>query len=468
MASAVEYYRDPAVRERIAEYCGGTASDPGAFTAEYLVGYGEEVLREGSPEPFVSAPREGFSALLEKGLDIFRSNWDRASTLGVLDVEYVNQDFPGEIYLNPKRCYEALEPTRQAVRMTLERYRIPFLEIMTGQGYHFTTRVARDSSADAELIAIGPIAESLAGKYAHPHPGSRRQRFVSRLHGQSFEGMGRMMEYVAHSVIRLARPQSRIPLVTTDVAVGVGERGREAVSIDLSMYADPLFMRDIRAPFSTHQKHKLQVAKVGADVASTVPVQVCLPTGGLSLERLLEMRRDFTLAARWAADCGSTSIPDGSEGFAHLVEEYRRSRLAEFHRSFYAAEHDPWTSWPRTYDRLDTRRLPPCIAYGLEHPNPHLMKPTNIQSLTRTLMGAGWHPRHIAGLVRSKYERDHGWEGGWAKYDASTRADFYVRLFAAQVAVGLDLLLDHNCISHQQKGYCVKPWCGFSLGEFRP
>lgn len=179
------------------------------------------------------------------------------------------------------------------------------------------------------------------------------------------------------------------------------------------------------------------------------------------------MRRHFRWAAEWAETCGSMSVPISNTGFLNVINEYRRSRLHEFHRHFDATEHDHWTDWHRTYDRFDLRILPPCVSFALQTPNPHLLKPTNIQSLTRTLMHLGWHPKHIAGLVRSKFERNHGWEGGWSKYDAAMRADFYVRLFAAQLWAGLDQNVDHNCVSHAEKGYCLRPWCGYSLGDYR-
>jgi len=41
MLTLQEYYQDPEVRERIAEYCGGTAREPELCTAEYIVGYGK-------------------------------------------------------------------------------------------------------------------------------------------------------------------------------------------------------------------------------------------------------------------------------------------------------------------------------------------------------------------------------------------------------------------------------------------
>jgi hypothetical protein len=57
-------------------------------------------------------------------------------------------------------------------------------------------------------------------------------------------------------------------------------------------------------------------------------------------------------------------------------------------------------------------------------------------SLLIDLRRKGWHPRSIAGLIRSKFERDHGWGDYWYRYDAAARADFYVRVLG-----GEDLLL---------------------------
>jgi hypothetical protein len=59
-----------------------------------------------------------------------------------------------------------------------------------------------------------------------------------------------------------------------------------------------------------------------------------------------------------------------------------------------------------------------------------------LKHLTHVMRAKGWHPRHIAGLVRSKYERDHGWGRQWYVYDAATRSDFYIRLFAGLMERG--------------------------------
>jgi len=34
------------------------------------------------------------------------------------------------------------------------------------------------------------------------------------------------------------------------------------------------------------------------------------------------------------------------------------------------------------------------------------------------------------------------------------------------MAAGVDRLLDHNCVSHLEKGFCWQPNCGYSLGMY--
>jgi hypothetical protein len=144
-----------------------------------------------------------------------------------------------------------------------------------------------------------------------------------------------------------------------------------------------------------------------------------------------------------------------------------RSRLAKYHEFFYSSEHDPPEVWPHTYDRTPLEALPPCARRILEEPNEWLLKPAGIQHVVRVLLAVGWHPRHIAGLIRSKYERDFGWGRLWYTYDAATRADFYVRLFSGLCSVGPDTLVDLNCRSTQEKGYCPAGFCDENLEHFR-
>ena len=73
-----EYYRSPAVRARIGEYCGGEGDRPETFTCWNLAGYGGRARREeadGGPTPLPNADLE---QLFDEGADVCRSlDWSR-------------------------------------------------------------------------------------------------------------------------------------------------------------------------------------------------------------------------------------------------------------------------------------------------------------------------------------------------------------------------------------------------------
>lgn len=52
-----------------------------------------------------------------------------------------------------------------------------------------------------------------------------------------------------------------------------------------------------------------------------------------------------------------------------------------------------------------------------------------------------------------------------------TPSEYYrdpeVRERIAEYCGGTDTLDDFNCVAQQEKGYCVHPYCGFSLKDYR-
>jgi hypothetical protein len=498
MHDGTKYYRNSHVIRRMLEYCGVSAESTAEFelgkghkdlrrskalrklteamTTEYLVGWGARLMQERG-RAFESVYNDGFGWLLHMGLDLFRSIWDGKSLLGVLDVEYVSKRYAGHVYLDQVGTFWKLEPFYRCLMVLFRRYGIDPLVIATGQGYHFSFRVDEGTPAYDELVAMGHVDPPLQGKYDHPV--EKMQRPVPRKVGLGYDGMGKIMEFLTHHLIRDARDyNAQLPVTVGDVVVG-NER-MESLSMDLSGYANPIFMRDIRLPFSTHHKHKVYRDQVGFDIAARTPIQVAVPRytpcnqNELTLDELFQNRRDFHHASNYARAI-TTEIPEVSAGMGKLLEDYRSSDLAQFHRDFDSVEHDEPEDWWKTYDRFELEKVPPCVAHPLSHPNPLLLQPTVLQLLVRVLTGKQWwHPKHVAGLIRSKYERDYGWQVNFFKYDACTWANVWTRFYAGLLATGLDARVDQNCISHQQKGlawdgihYCVRPHCGYSLGEYR-
>jgi hypothetical protein len=159
---------------------------------------------------------------------------------------------------------------------------------------------------------------------------------------------------------------------------------------------------------------------------------------------------------------GSNSIKRAER----LLADYSASHLAEFHDGFYAQEQHFPTAWNETYDRFPLETLPACARMALEQHNDLLLQPGRIRQLVRVMLSLGWHPRHIAGLIHSKYARPFGWTQ-FEGYDPATRADFYTRIFAGLFVTGRDDLTDFNCVSAQEQGICPLLNCGFNLLDFK-
>lgn len=452
--SAAEYYQDPAVRARICEYCG--AAESSAPTCTFIA-----PLQPGSLARWDTAPHLPWTSLdgvLEQGCDIARSMLDTESLVVHVDVDYLETRLPGDALLRPGHAFLRLEPVFQVIRSELARLGLPLLDLMTGRGYHFTGRIPIGAPVIDRLAALGGPA---AGRHTQPAdggPDARRDR--------SNVGLGLVLEYLAHVLLRRSARAAAVPVVLNGTQVGRGGIGQEAVSIDLSHFGDPLETRQLRAAFSTYQNHLLRPDIFGSEAAALVPPLATVPRRNRSLVWMLEHGRSLE-QGRAVASRETTVLPEVSRGVDRLLDEYAGSRLAEFHRTFYAVAPHPPDAWPDTYDRLDARSLVPCVASPLLEPNDALLKPAAVQHVTRALMSLGWRPRHVAGLVRSRYARDFGWGDRWTRMDAARRADFDVRVFAGLVVAGTDAAVDFNCVSAQEKGLCPRGACGHDLRDDR-
>ena len=389
------------------EFLGGKT--PSTATCDYITADGVEwPVRE------PRMPDELFHSL-EEGLDICRSLSDRESLIAHLDIEYVNFDFAAEAYLDPKRTFELQEPVARAIHRILEHCGIHALHVLSGRGHHYVWRIRRDSAVFSSLCDLGSKAVG----------DGRIQTQIEK----AFAGLGLVMEFFGRLILEMARPHCRIPIELTAVEVAPSQRGREMISVDLSEYGDPLPTRTVRVPFSGYLKPWQQSYAVGEDNIGKIGPIIFVPASESETEGAVAAMRDPERAARWAEHF-STDIPDATSGTGELIREYETSALRSFHDFFYSRHHDPVASWPHTYDHTPLQNLPEGIRDALLFPNDLLLRPTSIRAVTETLVSRGWHPRHVAGLIRSKFERDYGWGNQWKDYSPSMRADFYVRIFS--------------------------------------
>jgi len=438
------FYKARAVRRRIAEYCGGSDEAPESFTSWRVAGFGGRARlaeTEGAP---VARDNALWPAVLAEGADVCRSLADRAGTLVQLDVDYVDPRDPGAPYRRPAQTFARLEPVYRAVQAQLARYAMPHRALVTGRGYHFTLRVPFRSAFHRDLVAISGSVDSGGA----PDPGEAcadgRRPEARRAH----EGAGRLLEDLGHRVVRQLRGQTAVPVTLADVPP---PGGGAFICLDLSAYADPVFRRFARCAFSANQRSAMIQA------APERPFVFVLPRGEPTLSEILACREDERGAARLAREV-SVAIPDVADG-GRWIDEYRRGPLAAFHAAFDAGPQAGPGQWPFTYDTIDPYDWPPCLSLPLRHPNPALLQPAYIRTVSLGLWAMGWHPRSVAGLIRSKYERDFGWRSLWRRYDPAGRAEFYVRLFCGAVAAGLDAPVEFTCETQSGRGLCGSEAC---------
>jgi hypothetical protein len=450
------HYSNRDVYKRIIEFLGGESLS--LATAVYLVGSGETPVADSKPQPISALPH-----FLHEQPDIERSLWDHESLLVDIDVEYENFDFPGEPFLNPTRSFGLQRPVVNAMQEVLVGFGIAPLHLVSGRGHHFVWSIRRGSPAFRQLTHLGRAPESLICLYRKSQ--SPKGDSVEPPLGYAFAGLSLVVEYITHCILRIAAPMSEIPIQVTAIEVGKGKNGREIISLDISEYGDPLHLRHMRVPFSAYLKPQQQRRLIGDHVADALPALFEIPLFEISDTEAIAVMRDPDAVAALARRCRS-EVPDYSKAMNEVIASYLASPLARFHQWFYDQPPHPPEHWPETYDRMPLEYLPACTRQLLEQPNDLLLKPASLQHVTRVLLALGWHPRHIAGMIWSKYQQNEDWGQRWLIYDAANRADFYTRVFAGLIATGCDRLVDFNCVSHKEKGYCFHVDSGCSLDEF--
>jgi hypothetical protein len=452
----MHYYRDTDVRARILEFIG--AATGGESSCEFLTGSDDS-----SSPPFKSYSPRSLNLLLDCGFEICRSLWDRTGLIADFDIEYVNFDNLAEAFVEPERVFAIQWPVQETIERLLQEHDIEALHVLSGRGHHFIWRIEQGSAEFKKLSELGRGPPTLWTAESELHPPDGHAVPLELAH--AFSGLGLVMEFLAHQVKQIAARLTKIPVELTAIEVGPSDHGREMISIDISEYGDPLYSRTIRVPFGVYLKPWQQPWGIASDVLTNLQPLCVIPLQGIDWRQGISTMRDLRLTANLAKHT-STKIPDATRGTGMLLSEYQKSKLAKFHAWFYSQEQHPAERWPETYDRLPLGILPACARLALEQPNDLLLRPGFIRQFARVMLALGWHPRHIAGLICSKYKRNFDWTQ-FVDVDPATRADFYTRVFSGLFAAGTDDLVDFNCVSAQEQATCTFSNCGFNLVNFK-
>jgi hypothetical protein len=281
------YYRNPAVRARIREYCGFEAGRAPSCVFLSATLPGTPIPSGWALEP--QFPPETLDELLDRGADVFRSTWDRDNLLMYVDIDYLDARWMGHAIAQPADVFGKLEPTFQAIREVLVRFDVDLLTLMTGRGYQFTGQVPLTASLVQRLAALVPDVPDWYHTADRRLPAWLSDR-LSPTVARAYVGAGLVLEYLAHQIVRIAAPASRLPLVLNGTPVGTGGNGCEAVSLDLSFAGDPLDVRHIRVAFGGYQRHRFRPDLYGREAAGLDPL-VVVPRRRAPLEEMLTRRR---------------------------------------------------------------------------------------------------------------------------------------------------------------------------------
>jgi hypothetical protein len=442
------FYANRHVRQRLTEFLGGGSlvnATAACITHTDGCRFDRRSLR----------PPVELERLLEMDSDVARSLADDKSYLLHLDMEYVNFDSPTAPFQDPYRCFELQEPVVKAIESVLLQWGIRPLHLLTGQGHHFVWRIDRNSVVARRIQELNPAPELV-----QPCLGRLPPLLMGKVSAEDqgfFAALSLVMEFVAQRVKALAASQCQVPVDITAVHVPpVASQDREMVSIDISEYGDPLHTRVIRLPFTNYLKPWAMGWVGGIGLDTEMKPFRSVPLHEMDFHQALKIRQEDD-AVLELAQRACVRIPCQEDGTAALLEEYLASRLRRFHCYYYSTKHDPPERWSATYDRFALEDYPNCVRHALVFPNDLLLKPSGMQMVTRSLLSREWHPRHIAGMICSKFSNDnYGWGSHWEDYEPATRADFYTRLFAGAVMTGADALSHYDCNSTSQCGACYR------------
>ncbi len=450
-----QYYQSPSVRKRMLEFLGG--ADLERVTAVYIGG------NDRSSDFGEVAPPGQLPQYTEAGVEIDRSMWDRDSLIVHVDLEYQDFDNPASAWLDSERAFRLEQPVLDATLEVLGKAGIAPLTLVSGRGFHLVWAVRRDSKAFRQLASLGHVPASLQARYDQPC--SPDGLSVDLDTGRAFAGLGLLMEFLWQRVFLASEANRALSLQPAAIEVGPGAQGREIVVFDLSEYGDPLHKRHIRLPFSAYLKPRQYEWLLGEDAVRHLLPIFEIPLSGMTPAHAIRVARDPG-AVRELSRHASVAIPNASESMDRLLDEYRASELAGFHDHFHR-ELAEQAALPLDSSSVRIREVPECVQWLFEHPNDWLLRPAALQHVVRVLMALNWSPASISRLIWGAYLQDCDWQDIWERLDPCNRAIFYTRLFAGMIATGSDKLIDFNCVSHKEEGYCMIPDCRSNLVTYR-
>ena len=398
-------------------------------------------IKATDPNPDVDKRFRRYNDIIDAmgdGVDLHRSNLDFKRSILMIDLEYGNQNYPGEIFHNPLGSFQKLEPTRAAVKNMLDENNVSYIETMTGQGYNFTMGVPRNSQTYASLLKVGEqmrvLPESAAKRLQHKQS---RYGNVPLIEDHIVStAFGRINDYIFDSI----RDTPGLIMRTTDLF-----DNPEIAIFDSTQHAYLLSRRAFRTVFSLHQKSRMH-----PKYNYHGPAIVTLPVDGIPLEDRIQIRQDERNSYARAVDIARNSTGEiPNTDLTNLITNYLFSNTAkkhlefaeklgfsdsEFTLPFLKANSMNWDIPPMPdWSLIGGLNIDPKLWDVFAHPNDEMLKPTNIRHIIGELSSKGVADTEIISLLAQKYNENHGWTVDVTKTDPILKAEYWVRTLKEQL-----------------------------------
>jgi len=413
--------------------------------SHYVLAYGSDLrlrdIQQGRPPrtenalPITVEPVEKLKELTTQwGLEVFIPIVGHQSQTVLSALDY-------EVYLeNHHRLYadrlsqqhyfdHYIGPVTNYISNLLENHQIPYFLDLTPSGGHFLFWVKKGTPEWQALTNIGHLEDDLKTAYSYrDHADLKRNPPITESAALVYSGLGRLWEYVSRLAIRDVKTGAKeLPLTLSDPE-------NKSVNLDITQYADPAFMRIMRAPFSAHKKRARYIE--GAKPLVDVPVWYYDTT-----KKIGEMDFGRILYCMWHpeealihAQQFTGYIPLANPNLITLIKEYQKSPLYQHHQ-----EMDKSTLPERqeAFRKASSEhKLSEKTHQLLQHPNPRAMDPKSLVKLIDDLINNGWKPAHIGSLIADLYEQpEHQWNCDWFKYPSRTRGNFWARIYTGPTRI---------------------------------
>lgn len=400
-----QYYRDENILQKHIEYIG---------SADYIVGYGKS-LKDNFTKPFSSFEADfgSLEFILNNNLDLFRSVMDRDYSFIFFDIEKYSINNPTKFCLDQVHTYHSLENLNNLVLDLFSSYGIDPLTLASGQGYHYVIGVDKNSLTNHALMDLGSSSLRSDMKF-HCSAGRNEKRHT--IHEElAFLGLGKLMEFFSLKIMNLSSEYGiHEPINFGDVYVP-----HEGISLDISMFEAPIHMRDIRCPFSTHQKMRVKYNSNDAPVMLAIPRNIpekCDLLGSgfeLDLDDLFRLRTNYADAVNYSKNI-NLEIPINNDGVRNIILDYLSSPVKEW--------HDYFDSFFSQTPDLNFHEF-----------NGDFLNPTTMSNLVDTYYdGDPRTAKQLARYLNELYQNGYGSNFNFDQVPPESKSEFWMRILCSK------------------------------------